>query len=179
MTREQLEHAIRAACDVANDSEVYVLGSQSILGTYPRPHPELTVSMEVDIAPKNRPDASDLIDGSLGELSLFNQTHGFYVDGLSIESAILPRGWRKRCIRVQTPNTRNNIGWCLECHDLAVAKLAAFREKDRDFVRVMLREGLITTAKLRRRLDEATISSELHARIRSWLDAITVDLGLV
>jgi len=35
MTREELEHAIRAACDVVKETEVYVFGSQSILGQYP------------------------------------------------------------------------------------------------------------------------------------------------
>lgn len=35
MTRDQLEHAIRAACDVAEDTEVYVFGSQAILGQFP------------------------------------------------------------------------------------------------------------------------------------------------
>lgn len=35
MTREELEHAIRAACDVSGDDEVYVFGSQAILGQYP------------------------------------------------------------------------------------------------------------------------------------------------
>jgi hypothetical protein len=30
MTREELEHAIRAACDAAGDTEVWVFGSQSI-----------------------------------------------------------------------------------------------------------------------------------------------------
>ncbi len=179
MTREQLEHAIRAACDIADDTEVYVIGSQSILGQHPAPHPDLTVSMEVDIAPKNKPDASELIDGSLGELSLFNETHGFYVDGLSIESAVLPRGWEERCIRVQNPNTRDKIGWCLEGHDLAAAKLAAFRQKDRDFVRVMLREGLITSTQLRQRLDETTIEEELETLLGSWVDATKQELGLV
>ena len=32
MTRAELEHAIRAACDVSGDDEVYVFGSQAILG---------------------------------------------------------------------------------------------------------------------------------------------------
>jgi hypothetical protein len=32
MTRDQLEHAIRAACDVADDNELLIFGSQSILG---------------------------------------------------------------------------------------------------------------------------------------------------
>ena len=30
MTRSQLEHAIRAACDVSGDTEVWVFGSQAI-----------------------------------------------------------------------------------------------------------------------------------------------------
>jgi hypothetical protein len=34
VTRAQLEHAIRAACDVVADHEVYVFGSQSILGQF-------------------------------------------------------------------------------------------------------------------------------------------------
>lgn len=129
MTRQQLEHAIRAACDVANETEVYVIGSQSILGQFPHPPPELTVSMEVDIAPKNKPEMSELIDGSLGELSMFNETHGFYVDGLNIETAVLPQGWEERCIRVQNPNTRQKIGWCLESHDLAVMSCVVRNEE--------------------------------------------------
>jgi len=35
MTREQLEHAIRAACMVTEDSEIWVFGSQAILGEFP------------------------------------------------------------------------------------------------------------------------------------------------
>jgi hypothetical protein len=38
MTYEQLEHAIRAACDVAGDTELLVFGSQAILGSYPKAH---------------------------------------------------------------------------------------------------------------------------------------------
>lgn len=32
MTRAELEHAIRAACDIAQDDSLYVFGSQAILG---------------------------------------------------------------------------------------------------------------------------------------------------
>lgn len=34
MRRDQLEHAIRAACQIIQQSEVIVVGSQAILGTY-------------------------------------------------------------------------------------------------------------------------------------------------
>ena len=51
MTRVELEHAIRAACDVCGDDQVYVFGSQAILGQYPDAPESLRQSAEADIAP--------------------------------------------------------------------------------------------------------------------------------
>jgi hypothetical protein len=53
MNRDQLEHAIRAACQIIQRPEVIVVGSQAILGTFdedvlPR---EATMSRECDILP--------------------------------------------------------------------------------------------------------------------------------
>ena len=96
MTREELEHAIRAACDISGDDELWVFGSQSILGECPEAPEALRASIEVDVAPKNLPDQVDAIDKELGELSMFHSTHGFYVHGVSIEAATLPEGWRDR-----------------------------------------------------------------------------------
>ena len=56
MSRDQLEHAIRAACDVSGDTEVWVFGSQAILGEHPDAPESLRMSVEADIAPKNLPD---------------------------------------------------------------------------------------------------------------------------
>jgi hypothetical protein len=129
MTRDQLEHAIRAACDVADDTELFIFGSQAILGSFPDAPDSLRTSIEVDVQPKNHPERADLIDGAMGELSRFHATHGFYVHGLSIDSAVLPAGWEKRTIAVSNPATNGNIGHCLDVHDLAASKLAANREK--------------------------------------------------
>ena len=89
MTREQLEHAIRAACDVADDPELWIFGSQALLGSFPEPSEALRASIEVDVQPKNKPEMVDKIDGALGELSQFHRTHGFYVHGVSLDSAKL------------------------------------------------------------------------------------------
>ena len=51
MTRSQLEHAIRAACTVSEDTEVWVFGSQAILGEHPDAPVALLRSIEVDVAP--------------------------------------------------------------------------------------------------------------------------------
>jgi hypothetical protein len=59
VTRAELEHAIRAACDVAGDDEVFVFGSQAILGQYPNAHEALRQSAEADISPVRAVDKVD------------------------------------------------------------------------------------------------------------------------
>ena len=48
MTREQLEHAIRAACEVSEDSEIWIFGSQAILGEFPDAPEDLRASIEIE-----------------------------------------------------------------------------------------------------------------------------------
>jgi len=175
MTREELEHAIRAACDVAKETEVYVFGSQAILGQFPDAPEVLRMSAEADMAPKNFPERADLIDGSLGELSMFHDTHGFYVHGLDISAATLPAGWEERTIKVQSRATRQNIGWCLEGHDLAASKLVAFRDKDREFVRVLIAERMISPEKLTARIRMLTAGDA--ERLLAWVKITAAELG--
>ena len=170
MTRDQLEHAIRAACDVAEDSEVWVFGSQAILGEFPDAPEALRASIEVDMQPKNRPDKAGLVDGALGEMSQFHKTHDFYVHGLLIDGSAFPQGWEHRAKPVVGEiSTRGKIGWCVEIHDLAASKLAAYREKDRDFVRTLLIEGMITAKILIERISLLKIDEELRDRLLQWI----------
>ena len=177
MTRDDLEHAIRAACDVAGDTEVYVFGSQAILGEHPDAPEALRQSVEADMMPKNRPERADDIDGALGELSMFHQTFGFYVHGVSLEIAVLPDGWKDRLIRVQNENTRQCTGWCVEGHDLAASKLVAFREKDRNFVRVLLTEGLVDEGTLVVRIRSLAIDHADQERLTTWVTTTCRELG--
>ena len=170
MNIDQLEHAIRAACDVAKDTELFVFGSQAILAEHPNAPPELRASVEVDVQPVNRPDRVDAIDGVLGELSQFHQTYGFYVHGVSIEAATLPPGWRERTVPVSHPvGTRGCIGYCLEAHDLAASKLAAYREKDREFVTTLLIERLIAPDVLLQRVRALPLPPERVRRLEDWI----------
>lgn len=181
MKREELEHAIRAACDVSGDTEVYVFGSQAILGQFPDAPETLRQSAEADIAPVHAVDMVDDIDAHLGELSSFHQAFGFYVHGVAIEAAVLPNGWQRRAIPVRNANTNNATGWCVEAHDLAASKLAAFREKDRDFVRVLIAEELVAPRKLLLRIKQLPKSErlpdELRTMIHAWVTGIVRDLG--
>jgi hypothetical protein len=84
MRRDQLEHAIRTACQIIEHPAVVVVGSQSILGTFTEDElpPEATMSIEIDILPlaaDNDETArlADLIEGIAGEWSSFEEQHGF------------------------------------------------------------------------------------------------------
>lgn len=178
MTRHQLEHAIRAACDVAGDTEVIVFGSQAILGEYPDAPASLRTSIEVDVQPKNLPANTDLVDGALGELSQFHATHGFYVHGVTIDSAILPSGWTGRTVAVSDRRaTQGNTDHCLEAHDLALSKLVANRPKDRVFVTTLLRENLISGDILLGRAEELPVDVDRRKAIADWIHITMADVG--
>ncbi len=82
VNRSQLEHVIRAAATIADDDEIVVVGSQSVLGQFPDAPAELCVSNEADIYPRKYPERWELIDGSIGELSPFHETFGYYGQGV-------------------------------------------------------------------------------------------------
>lgn len=154
MTRTALEHVIRAAAQLADDDELIIIGSQSILGQFPDAPAELLVSAEADLFPKNHPDRADMIEGSIGELSPFHDTYGYYAQAVDETTAILPAGWRERLVPVRNANTRNATGWCLEIHDLLLSKAAAWREKDQHFIETALRSHLGSVQVLKERLEQ-------------------------
>jgi hypothetical protein len=91
--RADLEHIIRATAQIADDDEVVIVGSQAILGQFPDAPPELLQSQDADVYPRNHPERADLVDGTIGELSPFHSTFGYYAHGVGPETAVLPDGW--------------------------------------------------------------------------------------
>ncbi len=93
-----------------------VRGHRCRLPVHPRhlPRAQLpaaaTMSVEVDILPiadTNDETArlADLIEGVAGEFSPFEELHGFSIDGVDLETSVLPDGWRDRLVKVQNANT--------------------------------------------------------------------------
>jgi hypothetical protein len=173
MTRSEFEHAIRAASAVLGVQEVLVIGSQAVHGSLQGALPiETTRSVEVDVAVRGDTDGrmADLIDGSIGESSMFHETFGYYAQGVMETTARLPDGWQDRLVRFESPGTRGVIAWCLELHDLWVSKAVAGREKDREFCDALLSLGVLDPAQLRARLQIVpNLESELREQATIWL----------
>jgi hypothetical protein len=173
MRRDQLAHLIRAAAEISGERQIIVVGSQAILGSLSenRLPPETWHSLEADLvlaAAKKGPETEAL----LGADSRFSVTHGIWVDVVGIETAALPRGWRRRLVPLVNEDTGSARALCLERHDLVISKLVAGREKDLVFARALLEARLISLSILRARarfIDGATPATV--NRIREWIAA--------
>ncbi len=175
MQRPQLEHLIRAAAEITNQYEFVVVGSQSILGSVDAPPAECLVSMEADIYPLNAPELADLIDGAIGELSMFHDQFGYYAQGVSPSTARLPQGWFERVVRLQTTGTNQRVAYCLDPVDLFVSKACAAREKDADFNRALLAHGVVTMDQALERVAKLDDRDE-SARAAAWIKRLTMPL---
>lgn len=164
MKRTDLEHIIRAAGSIVEDDEIIVVGSQAVLGQYPDAPDSLIRSMEADIYPKNKHSLSDLIDGSIGELSPFHQTFSYYAHGVGKDTVTLPDGWEGRLVPIQNDNTRGVTGWCLEIHDLLASKYVAGRERDMEFAAEAIKHGLILKDLLDERIKLLPVNQSLQER---------------
>lgn len=170
MTREQLEHLIRAAAVIAADDSIVVIGSQAILGQFPEAPAGMLRSMEADLFPLHYPERAEVIDGSIGELSPFHETFGYYAQGVGQETARLPQGWRDRLIVVQNENMRGARGLCLEVHDLLVAKTLAGRDKDIDFLQEAAKHRMADPEILLHRLETVEIAPEIQRQARAAIE---------
>jgi hypothetical protein len=59
---------------------------------------------------------------------------------------------------------------------LAASKLAAFRDKDRDFVRVLLMEQIIDADIFLHRIGLLPVSDEIKGRSVNWIKKTVIDL---
>lgn len=176
MTREELEHIIRASGDITDQYEFVIVGSQSMLGPVPDPEKVFTVSMEADIYPLQAPELADKIDGAIGEGSQFHRRFGYYAQGVGPDTATLSKDWLQRVHRIQNANTGNRVGYCLDVADLFLSKVAAGREKDREFCMALFEHGYVTPGQVLKMVPSLPVGDKeqrtLRATIRRWAKAV-------
>ncbi|WP_216654421.1 DUF6036 family nucleotidyltransferase [Nocardioides sp. zg-DK7169] len=158
-----------------DDPDVLVLGSQSILGTFDEDDlpAEATASLEADVAFLNDPDRdkADRVEGTIGELSPFHDTNGYYAEGIHVSTAVLPRGWRDRLVGWGLVSSAPARPHFLDPHDLAVSKMVRLSEKDRLFVGALIEARMLDVQRLRERAEMLDEKYEKHRiRIHGYLD---------
>lgn len=188
MNRNELEHIIRSAGEIAGVKTLIILGSQSILGQFPtlansfgesdpadisfidRNRQILCRSMEADVLVPESEEKAELIEATIGELSSFHDTFGYYAQSVDHTTSKLPDGWKTRLTEICNKNTGGISGLCLDIHDLMISKLFAAREKDKEFFQAAAKLGLVSKKVLLERLEKTKTSKEETHRIKHHID---------
>jgi hypothetical protein len=180
MGPQEFEHVVAAAAEVTSQDELVVIGSQAILGSCEQPPESMLHSLEVDIYPLHDPNAADFIDGSLGDGSQFHLTYGYYAHGVGPETAKAPCGWQERLVMRKIPqrvaSKRTAVAWCLEAHDLVLAKCVAGRSRDLDYATEALKAGIVQADVLLARLPDLPVARELRDHIEGILRSIIASM---
>lgn len=174
MKKTEFEEALRLVGEIARDHELYVFGSQAIHGLLEKPPAACLNSAEVDIYPKNHYQAVPLVIGKFGRRSAFATRSSYYVDCVSPDLSTLPDGWTERLVPFKTKNTGGVTAWCLEIHDLCLAKLAASRPKDLRYIRALLHHKLVRAEIIDSRLDDMPTTAASRRTMRAQLQKLSI-----
>lgn len=165
---------IRAACRVAEQDQVLVIGSQSVLGTYGELElpEESTFSEEADVFPLfDDADGtkSTQIDGTLVEQVSSTRRSDTTLRALTAVPPPLPAGWAERLVPIETrtPTTTRAGAWT--CTICAVQKLIANRDKDRAFVTALIHDDLVLVSYIRERLELTEVDVQRKRVALDWL----------
>lgn len=154
MRIDQFEHILRACQGITDEKSFFVIGTAALLVQHPELAEGVVTSHEVDAWPlSGNPKVAELLE-SIGEMSPFHEQFGIYVDPYPPSNAVIPEGWEARTKRFESPATSGARGYCLEKHDLIVAKLARGEPKDLKFTIELLKREL---------LDHQTIEERIQA----------------
>jgi hypothetical protein len=144
LRRSDIDHILRAAASLSGCRRFVMVGTGAVIATAKHIPVVMMLTEEIDIYAEDAPDpglVSDLIDGSIGRDSQFHRTFGYYGDGVSPRTAIMPSDWRSRAVEYVTPDGLVTAV-CPSAEDIALAKLCAWREKDQTWLREAFRSGV-------------------------------------
>ena len=154
MTLDSLQHLVRAVRALADDCEVIVLGSASLLATWPDlgiPGAPLASTFDADLCPQPFDETTArMLEEAMGEERAFHSRHGYHADILRDKIfETFPLGWQSRLVPVPDCTGANAI----DPHDIAAIKLLIGRDKDIELVRYLGSKNLLSKDVVRQRLD--------------------------
>ena len=155
MRINNVDHILRAAGEVTGQTRFVLIGSAAVIAWQRVVPPEMAMTREVDLFAMDAEDidaTSEELDGSLGQGSSFDETFGYYCDGVGAETAILPTDWMSRAMTYQSPDAPGITAIIPEPDDIALAKLCAWRPKDIDWLVAAASSAIINLDAMRARL---------------------------
>ncbi|MCJ2070192.1 hypothetical protein MKK75_15530 [Methylobacterium sp. J-030] len=177
MRRDRLDHILRAAGAVTGQHRFVLVGSAVVLIRCRNIPGDMLLTPEADLYVPDVLDAealSDTIEANIGQGSSFHQKYGYYCDGVSAGTAVMPMDWVERATLYESAGCPGISVTVPDPTDVALAKAVAWREKDRTWLASGLRSKLFAldamAAHLPRMPPSAPGSAEMKRRL-GWLAA--------
>lgn len=174
MTLAALQHLLRAAAALAEDRTFLVLGSASLLASFPELGGEsepLASTYDADLCPQPFDELTGaMIEEALGAEQSYHRRHGYHADILrDTIFDTLPAGWRERLV----PVPGIPMAKALDPHDLAAVKLLVARPKDLALLRQLIGSAVLDTGVLLQRIDLLPLPVESMPRVLSLFRSLT------
>jgi hypothetical protein len=192
-TVEDLIETVKAIARQFQTDKVFIIGSQSILLSWPDAPAIMRTSGEIDAYPGNAkiwevtrkaidpdddPEASEEIAALFGEGSAFHRKHGFYIDGVDENTARLPRDWMTRAISRQVDVDGRTVLAIAPCpEDVVVSKLARLAEKDKEFIEAYHAARPLDSKLIEGRIGAADLEPEISERAVAFINRLTKSAG--
>ena len=175
MRQDRLDHILRAAAGVTGHSTFVLVGSSAILVRCRNIPGDMLMTREADIFVPDAPETealSDAIDANIGQGSAFHNQYGYYADGVSPGTSVMPTDWEDRVEPYQGSGCPGVTAIVPDINDIALAKVVAWRDKDRSWLASGIRARLFSLERMAARLgrmpEAAPEAAEMMRRL-TWL----------
>jgi hypothetical protein len=177
MRRDRLDHILRAAAGVTGHNTFVLVGSSVIVVRCRNIPGDMLMTREADVYVPDASDIealSDMIDANIGQGSAFHNQYGYYADGVSPGTSVMPTDWVDRAQHYHGSGCPGVTAIVPDVEDVALAKVVAWREKDQSWILSGVRAGLFSLERMACRIDRmpraAPDAAEMVRRLR-WLAA--------
>ena len=175
MNHKKMIHILRAVATITNEKNFVLVGSAAVLLTSRNIPLQMLNTNEIDVySPDSasEDDFSFLVE-SIGKGSQFDKTFHYYADGVSSKTAKMPADWEMRAKVVENLGIPDVTVLVPDINDIAIAKMIAWREKDRDWLEAGVGSKILDPRKMRERIALLPPSETPATEILRRMDAVT------
>ncbi len=165
MNRQKAMHLLRAIATISGENTLVLVGSATVLFRAKHIPAAMFNTNEIDVYAPDAADPdmfSDLIDGTIGRGSQFDRTYNYFGDGVSPNTASMPSDWRDRA-RPEPDIAPAGVEVIVpDINDIALSNMAAWRDKDRDWLKAGVQSLILDPGAMAARLHLMPAASHLE-----------------
>lgn len=181
MRRDRLDHILRAAAGVTGHSTFVLVGSSVILVRCRNIPGDMLMTREADIFVPGTLETealSDAIDANIGQGSAFHNHYGYYADGVSPGTSVMPTDWEDRAEAYRGSGCPGVTAIVPDIDDVALAKVVAWRDKDKSWIVSGIWARLFSLERMAARLDRMPEAAPDVAEIMRRLNWLATACGV-